>query len=475
MRINRKTTNSTTRQQGGFTLLELLVSIVLLVVIVGTAVLFGIATVRSEATFMETARLDTRRGGLSALLRDDLDLAGHGLTKLKEPGAGTETLSFIPNPTFSQSGDTLTALTAQARAEAARAIGAGTGAVAVTYPGSGSFTLSLPVGAAAYSINVTPSAWTATFGSSPLANSGTSGFAPQADDNYQIAIERCSTGLCISFYLTRSNTSQLLYSGVVSTLTYPIAPEISLSSNSHVSGVSLTGAPLIDVQAVATLIPPMPFRIGSSNRLAGAVSSNAARNELTIIAGDSNTDPVLVTNHDVVSSSLAGPDQGVNILSPRRGTFQINDIIMLVDFNASTTALFRVRDTTVDQTTNEPVLTLSGVTAGHPAWGSFFSTDSERAHTFPIGSLLVKLAPPIQWSLQGTDLFRKTGNDPWQVAEFGVSQFLVDETLVNGRRTYQVSISLNSEQVEVTTGTPVSTFDIVATPRALNLTYNPQT
>lgn len=474
MTISNQITNSTTRQQGGFTLVELLVSMVLLVVVIGTAVIFGIATVRSEATFMETARLDARRGGLSTLLRSDLDMAGHALTKLKEPGAGTETLLFIPNSTFSQSGDTLTALTSQARAQAARALGAGSGAVAATYPGIGSFTLSLPVGSAAYSINVTPSVWSATFGSSTLANSGTAGFAPEAGDNYQVAIERCPTGLCVSFYLIRSNTSHLLYSASASTLTYPIAPEITLSSNSRVSGVTLTGAPLIDVQSVTTLIPPMPFRLGSSNRLAGAVSSNAARNELTILAGDSNTDPVLVTTHDVVSSSLSGPDQGVNILSPRRGSFQNNDIVMLVDFNSSTTALFRVRDTTVDQTTNEPVLNLTGVTASQAAWGSYFSTDSERSHTFPIGSLVVKLAPPIQWSLQATNLLRKSGNDPWQIAEFGVSQFLVDETLVNGRRTYQVSILLNSEQVEVTTGAPVSTFDIVATPRALNLTYNPQ-
>ncbi len=89
------------KKENGFTLIEILIAtaITAIVMIAGTAFIAKFA--RTSASFAEDHELEESRGTLAGILRSDFDGAGRNLTRPSAPGAGKETVSFLPVPDYS--------------------------------------------------------------------------------------------------------------------------------------------------------------------------------------------------------------------------------------------------------------------------------------------------------------------------------------------------------------------------------------
>src|SRR5437016_10840474 len=98
----RRGANSMRRvtRENGFTLIEILIAtaITAIVMIAGTAFIAKFA--RTSAAFAEGHELEESRGTVAGILRSDFDGAGCNLTRPSAPGAGKETVSFLPEPNY---------------------------------------------------------------------------------------------------------------------------------------------------------------------------------------------------------------------------------------------------------------------------------------------------------------------------------------------------------------------------------------
>src|SRR2546425_2487819 len=88
------------KRENGFTLIEILIAtaITAIVMIAGTAFIAKFA--RTSAAFAEGHELEESRGTVAGVLHSDFDGAGRSLTRSSAPGAGKETISFLPEPNY---------------------------------------------------------------------------------------------------------------------------------------------------------------------------------------------------------------------------------------------------------------------------------------------------------------------------------------------------------------------------------------
>ncbi len=243
---------------------------------------------------------------------------------------------------------------------------------------------------------------------------------------------------------------------------YPLAPRLAIYNSSSISGLSLTGAPIVYLNEGAVQTAPLPFDRGL--RLTNPVTISG--NTTTILSGDPDTDVVYSSGTFNSTTGSMFP-----VAPPKRGAFNTGDYAMVIDFQANRSALYSV--TALDQASG--ALSLSLVRQDQPAWGRLWSDPADPLPTWQAGTAVVKLAPPVTY-VRADDgrLVRMEGDRPSTLA-FNVRSFNVTEQTSITGKSYTLAMTLAAEGFETASGNTDETRTVVeykSVPRSLNLYAN---
>lgn len=462
----------------GSTLVEYIIgaTILFVMLIVGAVVLakFNVTT----AAYAEVNELDETRAVVSDLVKNDFDGAGRNLTRPEPPLAGTI------QPTFRQHADFDTSTPGQLRRIAASgwsstnlnfafAVGAANlGKFDFTPPPNQSaVTLWSPAGGGQFTIiigggNPAVGVWVGIYENGvEVANTSPIGNIPPhlGGDRYGLYIERGSSGPVIKLYRTRGTSTITYWSSPMTVPPYPLTISASVwGQNTSMTNVTMDGAPIVRLYDPAVQTAPLPIDRGQ--RLTGPVTSNG--NTVTILSGDPDTDVVYASQTFLgVSGSM------IPVAPPRRGSFNTGDYAMAIDYQSNRAALYRVR--VIDAASGS--LNLTWVPQAQPAWGRMWADPSDIVPVWPVGTLIVKLAPPVTYAVSADNrLVRMEGNRT-ATAAFGVRGFNVTEQSTTSSRSFTVTATLAAEgfQTDQAAGNePRSTVEYTSAPPALNLFNN---
>lgn len=484
----------------GFTLIEMVFSIALLVIAIGAIAAFSGAYLRRSLAFAEAGELDERRAALSALLRADFDRAGASLTRVKEPGAGTESVTLPPNSlymiadgTFTRTGSGPGSLYAYGQ----RALGAGSGVFSFM-PDASCTSQSCVAGLTRVTDGGAPAAAQSRYfsffagdvfvidnGQVLAATNGSGGIALEAQqdgDAYSIQLEpgheELAEEMVVAYYRLRGDRKTLLARSPAPMVTYPAQPFIGTGAPGQtVRGLNITGAPIVDITSAPTQIALLP--VDGSTRLSGPIRVSPDGQSVLLFGGDPDTD-VLTTRADWQDTGAGGT---LSVSAPARGQLVGGDYVLLIDFNQQKSALYEV---TANDLAGAGALQVVPTSSARRAWGRFYSlpddfqTDpvSGRNITFPAGSSVVKLAVPVEWLTDAGVVLRREVAGPATVADLGMRKLQFGERIAGGARVYQVDAEVAGEGIESVSDpalAPTTTVALTLTPRALNLTYNNQT
>jgi hypothetical protein len=447
--------------------------------VVGAGVLAKFSA--AAAAYAEVSELEDERAVVSDLVRNDFDGAGRNLTRAEPPETGKVEPAFLQNSDFdtgtpgrllrtATSGWTGTALT--------RAFSAGAAGLAkfdFTPPptmssvsiygtgGGGNFTLVIGNGNPAVGV------WTAVYENGVLAaQSCCSGpvIPPHlGGDSYGIHVERGDAGPVVKLYRTRGGSTDAIWTSQAAAPPYPLTASASVyGQNTAITDFTMEGGPIIKLFDPGMQSAQLPIDRGQ--RLTGPVTITGG-NSATILSGDPDTDVVYS------GSPFAGTSSSdlLPASPPRRGSFNTGDYAMVIDFLSNRAALYRVR--LLDAASGLMNLTL--VTDSAPAWGRLWSDQSDPLPSFPAGSVVVKLAPPVTYAVSADGRLVRLEGDRPATAAFGVRAFSVTEISGSASKAYAVAATLASEgfQTDQTAaGEPRSTVEYTSTPPALNLFSN---
>jgi hypothetical protein len=271
----------------------------------------------------------------------------------------------------------------------------------------------------------------------------------------------------LRYYRIRNNVRSLLYS---STNVVPAYPQYlgayASDAGSAITNANVTGAPIVNRIENITDFPQMPMDGGV--RLSGPITIGAGGGSATVLSGDSGIDAVSTI------TPFSSIDTDVTVKLPRRGSFMTGDYVLLLDFTGTPgSALCQV--TNANTQTNTVILTLTRVREGGKAWSRLWSTDAEHDRTFAQGSQLVRLTPPVTYTIAADGrLVRMEGARTSTVA-FNTRNLLFTEQTTATGRSYAISATLAAEGIE-TNDTQAAetraTIEYLSTPRALNLGSN---
>ncbi len=463
----------------GATLVEYVIGagLLFMMLIVGAVVLakFNVTT----AAYAEVNDLDETRAVVADLVKNDFDGAGRNLSRPEPPQAGTI------QPTFRQHADFDTGTPGQLRRVAssgwsstnlnyAFAVGAANlGKFDFTPPPNQSaVTLWSPAGGGQFTIimgggNPAIGVWVGIYENGvEVANTSPIGNIPPhlGGDRYGLYIERGSSGPVIKLYRTRGTSTITYWSSPMTVPPYPLTIAASIfGQNTSMTNVTMDGAPIVRLYDPAVQMAPLPIDRGQ--RLTSPVTING--NTATILSGDPDTDILYSSNTFL---SIAG--SMTPVAPPRRGSYNVGDIAMAIDFQSNRAALYRVRS--VDPVSGG--LGLNIVWQTQPAWGRLWSDPFDIVPVWPVGTLIVKLAPPVTYAVSADNrLVRMEGNRT-ATAAFGVRGFNVTEQSMTSSRSFTVTATLAAEgfQTDQAAGNePRSTVEYTSAPPALNL-YNNQ-
>lgn len=490
----------------GYTMLELALVAGLSIIVFAAILTHAFGAISREAAFAETRHLDSRASAVSQLMRADAEQSARSLTRPRPPGVGTESATCFGWPDAYYNVSTPGTVTKTGptgwneSAYPTRAFGYGTGQLSFTPPpmsggglwdaaghsiyitiGSGDPNIGVWVGVTVNGVTVSDTCCTP-----PLVG------AYLAGDSFTFSIENASSGgQVIRIYRTRGGQQTLWWDGsAYPVLAHPYYGVVYLyNQNASITNFTLRGAPLIDWWTQPEQLALMPTDRGT--RIAPVEISPDGQTVL-FFGGDADTDAV-VTTADWQEIGYGG---SLPVKAGLRGTFAPGDYAMLVDFDGGHSVLYQV--TSYSTSPSGGSVGVVPATSSAPAWGRFYSLDSDyRANpaggtflTFPAGSRLVKLAPPVEWSLSGGALMRHEVGGPAAVADLGVTSFAMRATTnvntsyasavggtLSDDNTYEVALGLDSEGVESASSAtdrargPVS---FTLAPPHLNLSYHQQ-
>lgn len=469
------------RKEKGFTLVEIMIAMLITVIAVIGAMTIVVATGRKSAAFIETASLDDIRASTEDILKSDFDAAGHNLTRPPRVGAGTEQAVFIDAAGYTSSAGTLTKTGPVGwtqGASTARGLGSGRGSFIFTPPAFNSTYYVAGPSGSGLGIQIGAGGWAGVVENGVLVAATccmTPLIAPHmANDSYKLSIENASStsqATALKLFRIRNGVQTVLWTSQSPVITYPVVLSVALYQTGHsLTNVSITGAPIVQVSGGDMEVALMPLDNGV--RLSGPITVGATT---TILGGDTSTD----------TGYLAAPfdgSTGTQLIyrAPRRGSFARNDYLLLIDYAAGRSALYQAAaDPVLSNPSGSDGLLLSAVAycdTGNRAWGRLYSVDADRQYVFPVGSVIVKLAPPVRYAVTTNNRLVRYEGDHVSTVAFGVRSGLTTETVTTVGRTYNLSYELAAEGFETSGGGAAtetrSRLEYSFAPRNLNLTAN---
>jgi len=481
------------RKQQGFTLLELLISLVISVIAVTATVLLMTKFARSSGAYAEASYLEEERGSFESLIRADMDGAGYNLTRPSAPFPGKENVLFQSSPDFSST----TAGTIQklnnnsAVAYGARAVTSGISlwswtpanicrycAAGIqgsdgTYDTINTYADGSPNPGIIY-IFESRSGYVASNAGLGLAIANHA-----AGDTYQIGIEapnQTQQTRFVRYYRIRGGIRTVIYT---SQNPAPASPQylfVSINNAGEtISGISTIGAPIQSRSDNQTEFARLPFDGGT--QLTGPITITGGGSSFTVLSGDKNTDAAPTT------TNFASGNTDLNLKTPVRGTYSTGDVVMLVDYGSTdpanpvtpASAVCVVSAvTTVDSQTTK--LTLTRATQTAPAFSRLWSSVTDQAHTYAAGATtVVKLAPPVTYSVSTDNRLVRIEGARASTISFNVRGGSITQTGTAPTVAYAVTVTFAAEGVETantSTDETRGTVEFTSVPRALNLASN---
>lgn len=464
----------------GATILEYLIAAVITAILLIAAVAAISKFTRVAAATREVSDFEEARAAVADITRTDLDGAGRNLTRPQAPGAGTEQAAFPTSTDYSSSAGTLTKTGASGwttTSTMTRGLGSGIGSFSLTPPANGAAAWVYGSDGSSFGIVIGFGSWMAVYENwtevaSTCCRSAQETIPPHiAGDVYKFSVEMNSTsppGSRIRLYRTRAGTTTLLWTGSGPVPPYPLGLGAQIfNQNDSVSNVSVTGAPIINLSGGNTEYSLMPLDRGT--RLPRPVTVTNNGRSVTVLSGDSSTDIAYAAG--AFASSTSGGTLSLKL--PRRGSLEVGDILDVIDFPAGRACLYRIEQVNVSNP--ESALLLRPVDSSQPAWGRLSSTANDSQYTFPQGSAVVKLAPPVTYSVTTDNrLVRMEGNRV-TTAAFNARAFSVTEQAIPTGRSYSLSLTLAAEGFETNSAAATETrsnIEYTSVPRSLNLTAN---
>lgn len=472
----------------GFTLLELLVATGLMILIVGMVVVVARGGLMRMGTFAEAGETNERSLNLTARMSADVENAGLNMTRRSTNGVGNELLSFLQSAQYSWTPGNVRKLSASGWnyvVYGSRGLGSGVGSFTLTPPYEGSSVhVYGPDGVTSYGFAIGFGSWMGIYENgvevaSTYGRPANQTIIPQGlNTTYTFSVERASatsTDNIVRLYRKQGNTTYVLwtYSRPVSAYPLHIYAALYYQSN-EITNWSVTGAPVIDNVLQQPRVAPMPTSADGDITLPVFLHRNATTNVadgFTVFRGDPTTDVVRLEN----DFDASGQTQLTTTI-PARGSFAAGEKALLVDYAANHSLLLYVTASTVNGSTR--TVTVRPITSSNSVdgWnGLFWSKDQDRTYMYPAGSVLIKLAPPVEYRWDGVDtLFRREGDAPWSIAASGVSDFQLSETSAPDSYNFRVTARLLSDNAFTSsdrTTNGAEFFDATFAPRALNSAY----
>ena len=455
------------------------------------AVLAAVALItkfaRSAAAFTELSAMEESRSAAQTLLRADLDNAGHNLTRPLPPLAGS--IFAIPTSsgdyTWSKGTITKTASTGWDNgASISHVLANGLGSFSFTPTSTGATayiaspngdTFAIIIGFGAPDVGV----WMGVYanGAEVAATSGHSQsetISPHsAGDSYTFKIENGESNRIARLYRLRNNFPSLLWTNPAPVTSYPISFGLNIyEQNKSFTNVIITGAPLIALSGNSTEFAPLPSDLG--NQLSAPITITGGGSSITLLSGDKTTDSVTtLTDLDSTSSEVI-------MRPPQRGRFNAGDYLLIIDWGSlnpaapggAASSLCRVSSATINA--NELILSLERVRQDNPAWARLYSTDTDHAHKYAIGSTVTKLEPPVSYTTSSdARLVRMEADRPstlaFNIRQATFARYIEFNSTAN---VFRVDITLATEGIETnnTASTETrGTIQFESRPRALNL------
>jgi len=499
------------QHQRGFTLVELLVSMALSLIAIVAAVLLVTKFARTVGAYTEVTTMEEARSSSETLLRSDFDNAGLNLTRTSAPGAGKENVQFQPNPDFNVGSGSFTKLNDNASwLYSTRSVSLGTSLLQWTPATICKHCWVYVVGSdgnldaiGTYYDEAGVSAIVVYESRAPggvvASNFGTGASIPShvPGDSYQIGIEAPNaqqTTRFARFYRIRNGVRSILYSGTTGIPAYPhYVLAYGAGSGSSVNNISLIGAPItyrtseITAQfgqslagSNSTEFAKLPFDGGTQLTSPITVTGGPgwwSGNTATLLSGDKSVDP------SPSLTTLSSGGSQVDLKTPRRGTYSVGDTILVIDYGsndpsnpvapASVVCQVTAVATVDSQTTR---LTLSRSRQTNPAWGRLWSSDADHTHPFAPGATIVKLAPPVTYTLSTDNrLVRIEGQRASTIAFNTRSLSFSPSTGQGGNQYIFVIVTLAAEGFETNTDATTETRGNIlfsSSPRAFNLASN---
>lgn len=445
---------------------------------------------RSAASFTEVSIMEESRGVAQALLRIDLDNAGHNLSRPSPALAGTIFATPSSGEDYTWSNGTITKKASTGwdhGAAITHAIANGLGAFNFTPTATGATayitspngdTFAIVIGFGAPDVGV----WIGVYvnGAEVAATSGhaqNETVSPHLlGDSYTFKIENGPSDRIAKLYRQRNEIQTLLWTNSVPVTSYPIAFGLNIyAQDQSFTDVTISGAPLVALSGNLTEFAPLPSDLGT--QLTAPITITNGGSGITVLSGDHTTDTATtLTDLDAASSDVI-------VRAPQRGHFNTGDYLLIIDWGSVDPAAPGGAASTLCHITsevssgNQLTLSIERVRQTNPAWARLYSSDADHAHKYPSGSTVTKLQPPVSYTTS-TDsrLVRIEGDRPstlaFNVRQATFSQYVEFNSTANVLR---VDITLAAEGAE--TNNTASTesrgrIEFESRPRAMNLASN---
>ena len=220
------------------------------------------------------------------------------------------------------------------------------------------------------------------------------------------------------------------------------------------------------------LLPLAKWPGSSFARPGGPVTVTASGDRSLIISGDTAFSPT--QTQAAFTASGASPKlvarKGV------RGAPSPGDYLLVIDYEALKSVLVKVAGAATEgPSPTDPddtawTIPVEPVTTANAAWGVLASADEETTYQMPEGSAVVRLAPPVSYSLSSGRLVRRSGQSD-QTLALGVTSLRFTAATGSPTQAWVIAYSAEGEAVEASSDEnwkQKASAELTVTPRALN-------
>ena len=418
--------------QAGFSLIELIITVVILSIVLIAISRAIMTTVKSDSRLVEQSEAATRSNIITDILQNDFSNPLRFFYGSQISMVGTFPVIFQPHSDYQLLPGSARRLIQSSAAPIVSSVimQSGEGTARFNLPATSSATfgwrtsvsaVGAPANFATIHLSVKTVSQRPTRSFTVITSGGVESSGVVADaDKFEVRIENLPApyGCRVGFYAVSTFQITLMArsAGVCPAMPLEIIANISNVNNSLASEMfgSFVMRPNSDQLA------PLPF-VGAT-QISTPVFVNPENGDLVLFRADSGTDKTHSLDPVTFQS---GQTSTFRVKIPARGTYKPGDYVFIVDYaaNRSVVALVSSAAATLDalQLSVSPVGSQSSA-----AWGLFYSRPEDfTGIQFQKGTEIIHLAAPIMYRFLPADklIIRRVGSGLWETVAPGVSAF----------------------------------------------------